>query len=113
MPVRRLQNLLSVAKTTSCLPIFCVLHKQNIVFAGYRMYAESASGGVSSGYVLRSCFWQKKDCLDGAIFFYNKLSVSVYFAASMEAFLNAFNDFSSYKEALRARAPAALFPFST
>ena len=35
-----------------------------------------------------------------------------FFDSSKEAFLNSFNTFSNSKDALRARVPAALLPFS-
>jgi len=36
-----------------------------------------------------------------------------FFDASIDTFLNSFNNFSRSKELLRARVPAALLPFST
>jgi len=41
------------------------------------------------------------------------VDVNYFFEASIDTFLNSFNDFSKSNEALRARCPAALFPFST
>lgn len=37
---------------------------------------------------------------------------SYFFDSSKETFLNSFKAFSNSKDALRARVPAALFPFS-